>query len=333
MQTEIDLFLLAPSTRITILESEEKKSREENNIDLRSPNLSDASEILLGTIRAINEGENANIPRVFLLSGPAGVGKTHAVRTAVQCSRARIYSKFLRGSDIMASAGVSSTPGLSLEKHFMHLQRQSVDRICIVFLDECDALMSSHTATAMLGYQLDQVALRWKRIIVVAATNKIDSVPLLLRRAGRFEHALILQPPSLAQRHMILKSLVGEETPHVEEIAEMTIGFVPADLHALARKARVLSLSNTHSLATNLRKAMVDVGASVSHWFLFKPVLMLSNSHNKLLSQPIAAGPSRRIAVQTPQSYMGQYCWRRRWSKGMFEQSLVSTRWVVDQHP
>jgi SpoVK/Ycf46/Vps4 family AAA+-type ATPase len=63
---------------------------------------------------------------------------------------------------------------------------------------------------------------------------------------------------------MILQSLVGEVTIPVEDIAEITIGFVPADLHALVRRAKALSASNTLSLDVNLRKAMESVGASVS---------------------------------------------------------------------
>ena len=255
---------MTPGTRITVLENEDDTlavpRRADDSVDAQSY----PTKILLGTIRALEKYRNADIPRFFLLTGAPGVGKTHAVRRAVLSSQTPVYSKFLLGSSIMALSGTSGTPGLCLEGHFHQLQQKCRERVCIIFLDECDALMSSPPVVSALAHHLDLIALRFKRIIVVAATNRIDSVPPSLRRAGRFEHELIVQPPSSTQRTMILQSLVGEVAIPVEDIAEITIGFVPADLHALVRRAKALSASNTLSLDANLRKAMESVGASVS---------------------------------------------------------------------
>jgi hypothetical protein len=55
------------------------------------------------------------------------------------------------------------------------------------------------------------------------------------------EHELILQPPSVKERNFILRSLIGEEAPPMEELAEMTIGFVAADLNALVRRVEFLA--------------------------------------------------------------------------------------------
>lgn len=262
------MFLLTPNTRITVLEVENKISGESNYADCSSPNQSDTTGMLLRTLRSIHLAVHADVPRMFLLSGPAGVGKTHSVRCAIQGFQGPIHAKFLRGSDIVASMDGSVSPALCLEKHFIQLQSRSIQCICLLFLDECDALMTSPAAVAIIGQQLDQIALSWRKIVVVAATNRIDSVPQSLRRSGRLEHELILQPPSVNERNVILRSLIGEDAPPIEEIAEMTIGFVAADLNALVRKSRVLSLNSTCSLASNLRKAMDSVGASVRHWYI-----------------------------------------------------------------
>ena len=290
------MFLLTPNTRITILEVQNMISEESNFADGFSPNQSDTTEMLLGTLRSIHETVNADVPRMFLLSGPAGVGKTHSVRIAIQRFLAPIHAKFLRGSDIVASMDSSVNPGLCLEKHFIHLQRSSTQCIGLLFLDECDALMSSPAAVAMIGHQLDQIALCWRKIIVVAATNRVDSVPQSLRRSGRLEHELILQPPSVKERNFILRSLIGEEAPPMEELAEMTIGFVAADLNALVRKGRVFSLNSTCSLASNLRKAMDGVGASVSHWLFL----------HRLLTDPFQPTISRPFEMQRCRMHLTQ---------------------------
>ena len=290
VKSDFGVFLLTPNTRITILEVQNDISRESNYADCSSPTQSDTTKILLRTLRTIHQAGNADVPRTFLISGPAGVGKTHSVRSAILYFKTPIHAKFLRGSDIVASVNDSASPGLCLEMHFIHLQRRSNECICLLFLDECDALMSSPAAVAMIGHQLDQIALRWRRIIVVAATNRIDSVPQSLRRSGRLERELILKPPSVDQRNMILRSLIGDEASPMEDIAEVTIGFVPADLNALVRKARVLSMNSNCSLAENLQKAMDIVGASVSHWYFLHCLLIDPFQHTM-------TGPSRFMSV------------------------------------
>lgn len=260
-----NVFVIAPSTRITILEPEGATSKAEyqGNQKTTPP---DVIQILLGTIRTMSEAKNVVIPRMFLLSGPPGVGKTHAVDAALQLTPTPIFAKFLRGSNIMASSSSNPlTPGFVLKRHFEELKTRSLDIMCLIFLDECDALMSSPTATTMLALQLDEMALEGTQVIVVAATNNVDSIPSNLKRPGRFEQALILHPPSSSQRLTILEDLVGRKTADLALVAETTIGFVPADLQALVRHAKLLGLSDSQSLGVRLRKAMLNVRASVGY--------------------------------------------------------------------
>jgi AAA+ superfamily predicted ATPase len=305
LSSAADILLITPSTRITILEAEIEPP---SLITEETTKISDVTDLLLGTIRTMaNKTNNYNIPRIFLLSGPPGAGKTYAVKMALQLAQpTRVYTKFLQGSDIMASSSTESvTPGAVMERHFAQLKQQTLEdsTVCLVFLDECDSLMASPTAVAMLGLQLDELASAdcYTRIIVVAATNNIEAVPQHLKRPGRFEQLLILAPPSLAQRLEILQKLVGESTPGLEEIAETTIGFVPVDLQALVRRARLLGLSNSrHSLDVNLRKAMVHVGASVRQWwyllslaclFIFNELLFLHLFYQALRDSALTAPP------------------------------------------
>jgi transitional endoplasmic reticulum ATPase len=260
------LFVLAPSTRITILEREQIAvplvEGETNGLNIAE--LSDTASTLLEAILfASKDRKHLDIPRMFLLTGPPGVGKSFAVKTAIERCPIPILATFLRGSEIAASQDGQSSAAQKLEKHFRSAAKH--DGPNLIFLDECDALMSSHGVAAALTVILDTVGLEWKRMVVVAATNRIDAIPPSLRRPGRFERELILQPPSSGRRHEILRSLIGDDArgTDLEDIAEIAIGYVPADLHALVRRAKLLGQNNQNGLMANLRLAMDDVGASV----------------------------------------------------------------------
>jgi len=143
-----------------------------------------------------------------------------------------------------------------------------------------------------------------KRIIVVAGTNRIDAIPAGLRRPGRFDRELCIGPPNKNGRFMILKSLIeqyeipdrwrthskdgkgllvlpkvdntdSEDSTHpngnssesmrgLSSIADACVGYVPADLAALVRKAAYFGIQDGSSRITIelLRRAMKDVGAS-----------------------------------------------------------------------
>jgi SpoVK/Ycf46/Vps4 family AAA+-type ATPase len=188
----------------------------------------------------------------------------------------------------------------------------------LFFLDECDALVSVEPIAAMLANLLDRVSSTsttisssssehgetnnvvesyWKRIVVVGATNRIDSIPSYLRRAGRFDRELPMSPPSAEVRAELLLSLLTNLQSHVsssneinsetdeekkptttefklpsrdeiKEIAELCVGYVAADLSALVRKAWLISLQenigNDNNSVTfpHLETARNIVGAS-----------------------------------------------------------------------
>mmetsp|Transcript_18354 Transcript_18354/g.51147 ORF Transcript_18354/g.51147 Transcript_18354/m.51147 type:complete len:511 (+) Transcript_18354:944-2476(+) len=118
----------------------------------------------------------------------------------------------------------------------------------------------------------------WKRIVVVGATNRIDSIPSYLRRAGRFDHEIPMAPPQAGERARLLASLLGKvqqsssgepeqereqgqdeqdsfpidpernsslpSPDELREFAELCVGYVAADLSALVRKAWLLRLQD-----------------------------------------------------------------------------------------
>ena len=225
------------------------------------------------------------VPRTFLLTGPPGVGKTFAVRTAVDCATLPVHLMTLQGSEILSNGSHVSEAATTLLRHFERAARLSYGRkddsatspqgqVAMVFLDECEALISSDTVAAMLAFLLDRVETEWERIVVVAATNRIDALPGWIRRPGRFDREIPMAPPSRIERMKILNSLIsnnhgtfgGTRRGGLQKVAETCVGYVAADLTALVRRATLLAIRQTREMTEDdLFEAMKAVGASVSH--------------------------------------------------------------------
>ena len=261
-------------------------------------------------------------PRSFLFTGPPGVGKTYSVKKALTIANSwsldlmrsnqvtgeydpvRLIS--LRGSEILASSGGSyAIAALELRRQF-DMARSACNagvsphiagvKAVIIFLDECDALVSLPVVAAMLAVLLDKMEgdidathgkSGWDRVIVVAATNRVDAIPNFLRRPGRLEKEVVVSPPTAEERCVLLKSMLGssDNTSFVsidevglQKVAEACVGYVAADISALVRKAAMISIENIfhnqhgltqlslidHPMITtnDLFVAMNDVGAS-----------------------------------------------------------------------
>ena len=280
-------FWILPSTRITLEWDTSVYKRVSTtgpmtfyNEEATSSNgvtaLSSTAKQLVSVIQCLFKRRRANLSRSFVLTGPPGVGKTHAVRSTVNYiqdvdSMIRLHLLSLRGSEIM-SVGQASEAADVLDRHFQraaHLSEGSSNDVALVFVDECEALMTDSIMAAMLAYLLDQVTSNWPRVIFVGATNRVDDVPYFLRRPGRLDKEISLAPPNPQERMAILSSLLqkafdGDVTVsehELRDIAERCVGFVPADLDLLVRYA-VVGTGNHCSLPELLAEGISTVGAS-----------------------------------------------------------------------
>ncbi|NXM27009.1 SPA5L protein, partial [Oxyruncus cristatus] len=208
-----------------------------------------------------------SVPNGVLLIGPPGVGKTLMVKAV-----AEEVGAFLFGVSGPALHG--SRPGEgeeNLRRVFEKSREMSQEGPTILFFDEIDSLCpkrgSSNNApedriVAQLLTLLDGVRSQGK-MVIVAATNRPDALDPALRRPGRFDREVIIGTPTVTQRRSILQSLTSNmpisADVDVAQLAEMTPGYVGADLTALCREAAMQAVSHS-SLESAETETMINMG-------------------------------------------------------------------------
>lgn len=268
-------YNILPSTRIIV--SFKETDRSEGKINSKIPKASEgaysvAARLLIETMEGIRKHHNVSLSRSFVFTGQPGIGKTYAIRMAEEALGSICHLSTINGSEITTDQG--HRIAAELEQIFLaasQLCSNDTSKVALIFLDEFDALVVSDQATAVLASLLDRVSTDtlWRRVVLVAATNRIDSIPTHLRRPGRFDREIIFAPPNVTERTAILASTAGRlnlqiSPEHLDSLAEACIGYVPADLVALLQKALVLRLTKPKvDVAALLDEARESVGASV----------------------------------------------------------------------
>lgn len=184
-------------------------------------------------------------PRGILLHGPPGCGKTMIANAFA----AELGVPFIALSAPSVVSGMSGESEKALRDHFEEAKKVAP---CLIFIDEIDAITPKREnaqremekrIVAQLLTCMDDLALErtGKAVIVLAATNRPDSLDPALRRGGRFDKEINLGVPNEAVREQILRALT-RETVHSEDIdfpylAKLTPGFVGADLNDLVSTA------------------------------------------------------------------------------------------------
>ncbi|KAI9847867.1 MAG: hypothetical protein M1838_000726 [Thelocarpon superellum] len=187
-------------------------------------------------------------PRGVLLHGPPGCGKTMIANAFA----AELGVSFIPISAPSIVSGMSGESEKKLRDYFDEAKKLAP---CLMFIDEIDAItpkresaqreMEKRIVAQMLTC-MDDLALEktdGKPVIIIAATNRPDSLDPALRRAGRFNKEINLSVPDEAARSKILQALTGRLRLWGDcdfgSLAKLTPGFVGADLNDLVSTAGV----------------------------------------------------------------------------------------------
>ncbi|KAJ9544127.1 hypothetical protein OSB04_023834, partial [Centaurea solstitialis] len=183
-----------------------------------------------------------------LLHGPPGTGKTSLARLCANDAGVNLFS--VNGPEIVRQFYGESEQALQAV-----FDSASSAAPAVVFIDELDAIAPSRKEggeelseriVATLLNLMDGIS-RTEGILVIAATNRPDSIEPALRRPGRLDREIEIGVPSPSQRYDILLALLNEKEHHLSDteihhLAMTTHGFVGADLASLCNEAAFVCL-------------------------------------------------------------------------------------------
>ncbi|MDF2546957.1 MAG: hflB [Anaerosolibacter sp.] len=189
----------------------------------------------------------ARIPRGVILYGPPGTGKTLLAKALAGEAGVPFYA--VSGSDfVQIYAGLGAGRIRSLFKKAREHQK------CVIFIDEIDALGKKRDGmngndendrtlnallTEMSGFNENE------GIIIIAATNRLDTLDEALLRPGRFDRQIEVGLPDVNARHKILQLHSNRKplAPGIDlgRLAHETVYFSGAELESLLNEAAILA--------------------------------------------------------------------------------------------
>ena len=186
-------------------------------------------------------------PKGVLLHGPPGTGKTLLAKAVANETDSNFIS--IQGPEIM-----SKFVGEAEERLRRVFAEAEKNAPTIIFIDELDAIAPKREevtgeverrVVAQMLTLMDGLQARGQ-VVVIGATNRVNALDPALRRPGRFDREIELGVPDRKGRKEILqihtRSMPKGEDVSLDDLADITHGFVGADLEALAKEAAMKAL-------------------------------------------------------------------------------------------
>jgi len=263
------------------LKEEVKKVREMIEIPLKRPELFER----LGIAP----------PKGVLMHGPPGTGKTLLAKAVANESDAHFIA--INGPEIM-----SKYVGGSEERLRELFEEAEENAPSIIFIDEIDAIAPKREevsgeverrTVAQLLTLMDGLKSRGQ-VVVIGATNRPDALDAAIRRGGRFDREIEIGVPDKDGRGEVLqihtRGMPLDDKVDLEEMADITHGFVGADLESLCKEAAMRVL----------RRVLPDIKGDeeISKETLKKMIVTKSDFKEAL--KEIQPSALREVLVQVP---------------------------------
>lgn len=198
------------------------------------------------------DGIGAHIPSGILLYGPPGTGKTLLGRAVA--GEAGVPFFYVSGS-----AFIEKYVGVGARRVRSLFAEAKKHQPCVVFVDELDAVGTRRSDSTnderqqtlnQLLVEISNLSAEHSKVILIAATNQIDSLDPALLRPGRFDRKIAVPLPNRSDRFAILKLASKEKridaAVDFEKLSMMTENMSGADLTALMNEAAIQAVCKNH---------------------------------------------------------------------------------------
>ena len=201
----------------------------------------------------------ASMPKGALLVGPPGTGKTLLAKAVAGEAEVPFFS-------ISGSEFVEMFVGMGAAKVRDLFKQANEKAPCIVFIDEIDTIGKKRDGAGMGGgndereQTLNQLLTEMdgfdgsKGVVILAATNRPDSLDPALLRPGRFDRRIPVELPDLQGREEILKvhakKIKIADSVRFDEIAKAAVGASGAELANIVNEAALRAVRDGRKFAT-----------------------------------------------------------------------------------
>ena len=201
----------------------------------------------------------ASMPKGALLVGPPGTGKTLLAKAVAGEAEVPFFS-------ISGSEFVEMFVGMGAAKVRDLFKQANENAPCIVFIDEIDTIGKKRDGSGMGGgndereQTLNQLLTEMdgfdgsKGVVILAATNRPDSLDPALLRPGRFDRRIPVELPDLQGREEILKvhakKIKIADSVRFDEIAKAAVGASGAELANIVNEAALRAVRDGRKFAT-----------------------------------------------------------------------------------